>query len=169
MLDALEPLVEGKKVSVRETARALSGRLAGRPVELLWPLTYMNRSGLAVGEAMRFYKARAQEDLLVIHDDVDLPLGRLRFVRGGGHGGHKGVRSVQEELGTTEFPRLRIGVGRPAGPVPTDKWVLSPFQPEEEPLLKETIRLAKEGVIHFIENGVDSAMNAYNGLRVEVP
>src|ERR671933_2453806 len=109
-------------------------RIDGHRVALLKPETYMNESGRAVAAAARFYKL-APESILVVHDDGDLDLGRLQVRRGGGLAGHNGLRSVAQHLGTPEFLRLRIGVGRPerGDPRPLADYVLSDFEPHEDP------------------------------------
>src|SRR3954452_18357126 len=108
-------------------------RLGELRLALLKPETYMNESGRSVGAAMRFFKVEP-ESLLVVHDDVDLEAGRLQARRGGGLAGHNGLRSLARDLGTQDFLRLRIGVGRPGrgAPRPVSDWVLSPFSPDED-------------------------------------
>src|SRR6476469_9872897 len=108
-------------------------RLGELRLALLKPETYMNESGRSVGAAMRFFNVEP-ESLLVVHDDVDLEAGRLQARRGGGLAGHNGLRSLVQQLGTQEFLRLRIGVGRPGrgDPRPVAYWVLSPFAPDED-------------------------------------
>jgi len=114
----------------------VEGTIMGRKVILLLPMTYMNLSGRAVGEAARWYKTPA-ESLLVVHDEVELPFGEVRLKEGGGLGGHNGLRSIEQVLGTREFWRVRAGVGRPASSsVPLVDHVLQPFdEPREEVLL----------------------------------
>lgn len=153
--------VERRKTPSSETA---SGILEGRPVILLKPLTYMNRSGEAVASLVRYYDI-GLHDVLVIHDDVDLSLGRLKFARGGGAGGHKGVLSVIEHVGGQGFPRLRIGIGRAEGQLPVESYVLAAFSSAEEEVLAEVIYRAIQGVGCFLEEGIESAMNRYNAVR----
>jgi len=138
----------------------------GKKVLLIKPLTYMNRSGLAVSRLVHYYRIEPC-NLLVVHDDIDLALGRLRFMRKGGHGGHNGVRSVIEQLGTNEFPRLRMGIGRPEGNIAVERYVLSKFSSEEQPVIDKVKDLAAEGIICFIESGIEVSMNRYNGCVVE--
>ena len=135
---------------------------------LLKPFTYMNRSGEAVASVFNFYKIPL-EKLLVVHDDLELCLGRLKFVRGGGTGGHNGIRSIVRSIGSREFPRLKIGIGRPSGPVPIDKYVLSPFHPEETQAIERILDFAVKGLICFMKNGIESAMNEFNGLKILGP
>src|SRR5512137_1292987 len=124
-------------------AHAALIRVAGTPVVLLKPQTFMNRSGAAVAAWLARLALPAAR-LVVVHDDLDLPLGRLRVVAAGGAGGHRGVRSIQETLGTTEFPRVRVGIGRPeAGQAAADR-VLTDFTPEERPVATAAVARAAE-------------------------
>ena len=108
------------------------GRVGGERVFWLFPDTYMNLSGESVGAVSRFRKLEP-EDVIVFHDDLDLPLGKIKMKRGGGNAGHNGLKSIQQHLGTPNFVRIRLGIGRPATREPTEKFVLNPFtQPERE-------------------------------------
>ena len=124
-------------------------------VALLKPETYMNESGRSISAAARFFKAAA-EDVLVVHDDVDLEVGRLQARLGGGLGGHNGLRSIAQSLGTPEFLRLRIGVGRPGRGDPRDvaDYVLAPFEPHED----------REGIVARAADAVESLLA--EGLEV---
>ena len=133
-----------------------------KPVILLRPLTYMNQSGKSIRACVDFFDLRA-ENILVIHDDIDLPVGKIRIVRDGGAGGHKGVLSVVHHLGTHEFPRLKIGVGRPRYDGESiEDYVLSPFYGDEKGIIQEVIQLAVRACELFIAHGIDSAMNEIN-------
>lgn len=146
-----------------ELYRYAEWMLEGVPVVLIEPLTYMNRSGLAVGEAVERWEVRLGR-LLVILDDVNLPLGRLRLRLKGSDGGHKGLASVIEALGSEEFPRLRLGIGRPAdGDLIT--YVLSPFE-EELGAVREMVGRAAEVVRRFVRDGPEAAMGWAN-VQVE--
>lgn len=140
---------------------SVSGFMRGIPAILLKPLTYMNRSGEAVASVLNFYKIPLDK-LLVIHDDLDLPLGSLKFVQGGGAGGHKGIRSIIGSIGSKEFIRLKIGIGRSLSPVPIDKYVLSPFLSEEAPVIDKVLDVSIKGLVCFLEKGVEAAMNEFN-------
>jgi PTH1 family peptidyl-tRNA hydrolase len=144
----------------------VSGVVAGMPTILLKPLTYMNRSGEAVAPLLNFYRIPAS-GLLVIHDDLDLPVGHIKFVRDGGAGGHKGVRSIIQCLGEKDFPRLKIGIGRPGVSLPVDSYVLSPFTPDERLIIDEVLEFVRDGVLCFLKGGIDVAMNEFNGLIVK--
>ena len=135
-----------------------------RPGVALKPLTWMNRSGLAVRPLSERFPDLPASRLLLVTDDLDLPLGRLRFRKGGGPGGHNGLRSVIAELGTPDFPRLRLGIGRPENDVADAivDYVLAPFRPEEEPLVADLLTRAQEAAAYFATEGIESAMNRYN-------
>lgn len=137
------------------------GALAGEELWLLEPLGYMNRSGNAV-RTMLEEAGGEPSALLVVYDDLDLPLGQLRFKRAGGHGGHNGVRSIIEALGTDVFLRLKIGIGRPlAGRDPVE-YVLEPFSPEEEGVIGPAVERAREAIDAALVEGVDAAMNRFH-------
>ena len=129
---------------------------------LVKPQTYMNLSGQAVQTLARFYRIPL-ERLLVAHDDLDLPLGTLRMRPGGGPGGQKGVASTIERLGSTGFARLRIGIGRPPGRMDPADYVLQDFGRKELPDLLEILDRATEAALAFVVNGIEAAMNAFNG------
>jgi peptidyl-tRNA hydrolase, PTH1 family len=136
-------------------------RLEGLRLALLKPETYMNESGRSVSAAARFFKVEP-EGLLVVHDDVDLEPGRLQARSGGGLAGHNGLRSLVQDLGTQEFLRLRIGVGRPGrgDPRSVSDWVLSPFAREED--VEALVTRAADAVERIVLEGVDAAQRAYN-------
>lgn len=132
---------------------------------LLKPTTFMNSSGEAV---FQFHERLdiPVEDIIVIHDDMDLPLGTIRVKVGGGDGGHRGIRSVADELGTKDFTRVRLGIGRPPEGVKVLDFVLSSFLPEEENTVKELIQDGKTAVNLIIQGGVKLAQNELNRIRV---
>jgi PTH1 family peptidyl-tRNA hydrolase len=139
------------------------GPLAGRKVVLLKPETYMNLSGESVGAAARFYRI-APEDVVVVHDELDLPFGKLQIKDGGGHGGHNGVRSIAQHLGANAFRRVRIGIGRPPDSrIPAADYVLSDFGEDEERVLGEVLATAADAVEVILKEGVKAAMNRFNG------
>jgi PTH1 family peptidyl-tRNA hydrolase len=143
------------------------GQLGGRKVVLLRPETYMNLSGESVGPAARFFRV-PPEDVLVLHDDVDLPFGRLQVKDGGGHGGHNGLKSIVAHLGTNAFRRIRIGVGRPPDSrIPVADYVLSDFYPEERRALEGVLWLVAEAAEMVLREGVRAAMNRFNGRARE--
>jgi PTH1 family peptidyl-tRNA hydrolase len=136
------------------------GRIADCEVVLLKPQTFMNLSGEAVSEVRAFYKIPSGS-MIVAYDDCDLPLGKLRIRKDGGSGGHKGVNSIIATLGSREFPRIRLGVGRPPHG-DTAGYVLSPFAKDEQPALEEMLCRGKESVEVLITGGIDQAMNTFN-------
>jgi len=141
-------------------AYAVSGSLAGARVLVARPLTFMNLSGQAVGPLLRWYHASTSE-LLVICDDLDLPLGKIRLRPHGGSGGHKGMLSIIETLGTQDFARLRIGIGRPAHGDPQD-YVLNDFTQDELIGMLNAYDRAVEAVESFVLDGIAAAMNKFN-------
>lgn len=135
------------------------GMISGNTVVIVKPQTYMNRSGDALRELIARGIIEAS-GVIAAYDDCDLPLGRLRIRKNGGSGGHRGVASIIEALGTKEFPRIRLGIGRPAGD--TADYVLSPFSPEEEAPVREMLAKAQEALAAIITEGLDAAMNRFN-------
>lgn len=131
------------------------------PVVLIKPQTYMNLSGVAVGELARWYKV-APEDVIVIFDDMDLPIGRLRLRMKGGSGGHRGIESLLTHLPNGNFQRVRIGIDRPPTNWQVVDYVLSGFTSVEEPLLNEALTRAAEAVECIVKQGMSKAMNVYN-------
>jgi PTH1 family peptidyl-tRNA hydrolase len=125
------------------------------------PLTFMNESGIAAAWLVERCDIPV-ERLLVVHDDMDLPLGSVRAKFGGGSGGHRGVESVIKALGSNAFQRIRVGIGRPSEDVDAVDFVLSPFDPSEEELARKSISVAAEAVRMAIVQGIDAAMNFYN-------
>ncbi|MDD2585719.1 MAG: aminoacyl-tRNA hydrolase [Syntrophomonadaceae bacterium] len=123
------------------------------------PLTYMNLSGSAVQPLMHWYKL-ALSDLMVVYDDMDLPTGLLRIRATGGTGGHKGMVSICQRLGSNDFPRIRVGIGRPADD--TVDWVLGKFYGEEKQIMQATIEKAADALEYWIKNGIVTTMNMYN-------
>jgi PTH1 family peptidyl-tRNA hydrolase len=136
------------------------GKVAGRDVVLAEPTTFMNLSGEAVGRLASFHKVEPV-DLLVVVDEVQLPLGRLRLGRSGSAGGHNGLKSVIQHLGA-EFPRLRIGVGRGDPRWYLADHVLSTFRPDEREIVERAIERAADAVEVFVESGIETAMNKFN-------
>lgn len=139
----------------------VQGLVDGHKVALLFPHTYMNLSGRSIGAALRFFDMNRNQ-LIVLHDDVDLPLGRIRVKEGGGHGGHNGLKSIIGCVGGPEFIRVRLGVGRPVGDDMVDH-VLSPFFSEEKQALAQILVKSVEVVQTILNKGPTYAMNAFNG------
>ncbi|MEA3460206.1 MAG: aminoacyl-tRNA hydrolase [Chloroflexota bacterium] len=144
----------------RSQAALASGEIEGVRVVLAKPLTYMNLSGRAVGALVHSYEVPLA-DVLVIYDDLDLPLGTIRLRPKGGAGGHKGMLSIIEHLGTQSFPRLRVGIGRPPD-VDMVNYVLSDFTPEEKAVMEEVYQKVVAAVECLLAQGLIAAMNEYN-------
>ncbi len=141
------------------------GRVDSEDVAVLKPDTYMNLSGESVAEAVRYLPLEGRDTILVF-DDMDLPGGRIRIRPGGGSGGHHGIQSVIDHLGTDAFTRLRVGVGRPEHPGQNVGHLLSKIREEERELFAETLDLAVRSLETLLREGVDEAMNRYNGLSL---
>ena len=162
----IDELAERLRVPVQKLKhRALTNtvELAGVKVLLMKPVTYMNLSGEAVGDAARFYKV-PPERVLVISDDVSLPVGKLRIRKGGSAGGHNGLKSIIQHLGTDQFPRLKIGVGeKPHPDYDMADWVLGKFTGEDAKTMAAAIARAADGVECILKEGPERAMNRFNG------
>jgi PTH1 family peptidyl-tRNA hydrolase len=144
------------------------GVIAGQRVLLAWPETYMNLSGPAVADLRRRHRI-ALEHLLVACDDLDLPAGAIRFREQGGAGGHHGLQSVIEALGTTAFPRLRVGIGRPPAGVEPADYVLARPTPEERARLDDAVARAVEGIVLWVRAGPQAAMRFCNARAAARP
>lgn len=138
------------------------GRLGSEAVILAKPQTYMNLSGGAVQKLVGYFKIN-MEGLIVIHDDLDLPFRTLRLKRGGGDGGHRGLASIIQHLGSPDFLRVRIGIGKPARKTMVERYVLAPFSEEEKAFLPRLIDQACEAVRETVIAGIQSAMHNYHG------
>ncbi len=162
--EVLDRLARRLKVAVdRDEGWALVGtaRLGRRRVLLAKPQTFVNLSGTAVDDLRRRHRIRPEE-VLVIVDDLDLPLGRLRLRPGGSHGGHRGLRSVLDALGTEDVPRLRIGIGRPPAGVDPADYVLTPFTPDERAVVEPALDRAAEAAEVALREGLQTAMTRFN-------
>ena len=146
---------------VEARALLLKANHQERRLILAKPQTYMNESGSAVNTLLRFYKIPLT-NLMVVYDDVDLPLGALRLRPGGGSAGQKGMKSIIERLGSEDFPRLRIGIGQPPGRMDAADYVLQNFSKSEIEILNLTLENAADAVLTFVTNDLNKAMNLYN-------
>lgn len=148
----------------RVQAKALVGSVnhEGNKIILAKPQTYMNLSGQSIQGLARFYKLPL-ENMIVAHDDLDLPFGTIRIRPGGGPGGQRGIASTIERLGTKDFRRLRIGIGRPPGRMDPAAYVLQDFAKADQNLLSEILDHAANATLTFIAEGLDAAMNKFNG------
>ncbi len=145
----------------QKRARVALGTIADRSVILIKPRTFMNKSGHAVASLVGFYRVPL-ERTLVVYDDLDLPLGTTRLRPSGGTGGHRGMRSIIRQLGSRDFPRLRVGIGRPPGRMDPADYVLQDFSDDEEPLVEEALEQAVAAIETWLVEGIDEAMTRFN-------
>ncbi|TVQ11459.1 MAG: aminoacyl-tRNA hydrolase [Balneolaceae bacterium] len=138
------------------------GRHRGKKTILLTPTTYMNNSGKAITKALAYYGV-APEDCLVCCDDINLPTGTIRMRKNGGSGGHNGLSDIIETIGSTEFPRLRFGIGDNFSRGKQADYVLSPFPKDEHDHVAVSLHNAHDGALCFVREGIEQAMNKYNG------
>lgn len=150
---------------VQQKAVTGSGRIAGRPVLLAKPQKFMNRSGDVIGSLAAYYKIDP-DAVLVIYDDLDLALGTLRLREQGGSGGHNGMKSIIQHLGQ-DFPRLRLGIGRPPGRMDPAAYVLQDFGSEEKVVVEAMLEQAVQAVESCLREGIDVAMTRFNGPALE--
>ena len=136
-------------------------RIGGEKVFLVKPLTYMNNSGEALGPMLSYYKTDA-DDLVVVHDDMDIPVGTVRIRKKGSSGGHNGIKSILTHVGSEDFARVRIGIGRPPAGWTVINHVLAPFSSEDAPKIRAAIDYLLPAVECIVADGVDLAMNKYN-------
>jgi PTH1 family peptidyl-tRNA hydrolase len=162
LIDRLAVRLNARGIKVQSKAIVTNATYEGRKLILAKPQTYMNLSGHSIQGLAHFYKLPL-ENMLVAYDDLDLPFGTIRLRPGGGPGGQKGVASTIERLGTKDFARLRLGIGRPPGRMDPSAYVLQSFSRDEMQPLSEIIDRAADAALEFVVNGLDKAMNKYNG------
>ena len=161
-VDALADKGQFRISRVKFKALTAQAEVGGQGALVMKPTTYMNLSGEAVGEAARFYHIPPAQ-VLVISDDVDLPLGKLRIRTGGSAGGHNGLKSIIQHLGTDQFPRLKVGVGgKPSPDYDMADWVLAKLQGEDKKVMDQAVKRAAEAVECFLRDGPQKAMNRFN-------
>lgn len=131
------------------------------------PTSFMNACGIAVRDAIAFFNS-VPEETLVVYDDIDLPLGSLRFRAKGGAGGHKGVESIIYQLESEDFPRLRLGIASDAQMRPSEKYVLESFRPGDKPVVEEVVQKSVEGINDYLTNGIDPAMMRFNAPVIDI-
>jgi len=139
------------------------GKIGSVPALLAKPETFMNHSGMAVRKLFDYFKIDTFADVIIIHDDLDLPFGVIRLKTNGGHGGHKGLLSTMEHLGSHEFLRVRMGIGKPAVKTKTEGYVLGRYPAEEMKQLPKLLSLTADAVAEILCSGMQAAMNKYNG------
>ena len=149
-------------------ARLAEGAWRGVPFAVGLPQTYMNRSGESVAALLRRYGLTA-DDVLVVVDDLALDPGVLRLRPGGGDGGHNGLADISERLGTDRYPRLRVGIGKDFPRGGQSEYVLQPFTPEQRALVEVALPTAADAALAFVADGLDAAMNRYNGYKPALP
>ena len=150
----------------KEKGMVAEGRVGAEKVLLVKPMTYMNNSGECVGPLMRWYKL-GPEDVVVVHDDMDIPAGTIRIRKKGSAGGHNGIKSLIAHIGSEKFIRVRIGIGRPLPGRTVINHVLEPFAAEDVPRIAEAIEYLQPAVDCIINEDVDMAMNRYNPKKVK--
>ena len=165
LIDRLAVRLDARGMKLQSKAIVIGALYEERKLILAKPQTYMNLSGGAVQGLLHFYKI-PPENLIVAHDDLDLPLGTIRIRPGGGAGGQRGMASTIERLGTQDFPRLRLGIGRPPGRMDAAAYVLQDFSRADLLIVSETLDRAADAVLTFVTDGLDKAMNKYNGSSV---
>ena len=163
-VDALADQGRFQVTRVKFKALTAQAEVGGQGALVMKPATYMNLSGEAVGEAARFYKL-PPDHVLVFSDDVDLPLGRLRIRTGGSAGGHNGLKSIIQHLGTDQFPRIKLGVGgKPHPDYDMADWVLGKFTGEDKKKMDQAVERAAEAIECILKDGLDRGMSRFNGL-----
>jgi peptidyl-tRNA hydrolase, PTH1 family len=162
LIDRLAVRLDARGMKVQSKAIVTTAAYQDRRLILAKPQTYMNLSGHSAQGLLNFYKLPV-ENMLVAHDDLDLPFGTIRIRPKGGPGGQKGMASTIEQVGTNSFPRLRLGIGRPPGRMDPAAYVLQNFSRDEFKSLSEIIDRAADAALEFVVNGVNMAMNKYNG------
>ena len=145
----------------RFNSEYVKARIKGQDVFLVKPLTYMNKSGFPIHKFASYYKV-GMEDIIIIHDDMDLSFGKIKIVKSRGHGGHNGVRSIIDAFGKNDCIRIRVGVGHPESIEDVTGHVLGNFSPDEIKILDHCIDTASEACLYILKNGVTSAMNRFN-------
>ncbi len=163
VIDALSDKYGIELTETKFKAAYGKGRIGAERVILVKPLTYMNLNGEAIRPLCDYFKVDSTTDLIVISDDVELDVGNLRVRPKGSHGGHNGLKNIIAQLGHSDFARVRVGVGKKPKEYDMVDWVLGHFQCEDETAIKDGINRAADAVVEIMENGVDSAMNLFNG------
>ena len=158
-VDALLETGSSRQLSMGKDGELHALRLPGVEGEILVlkPMTFMNLSGRAVACVLRYYKL-AMDDLVVVHDELDLPLGRMRMKKGGGLAGHNGLKSIAAETGSQDFVRLRLGIGRPEGKMDVASWVLADFRPDERQTAEKVVPAAAAALRLYLKEGLEPAM-----------
>jgi peptidyl-tRNA hydrolase, PTH1 family len=162
LIDKLAERLDARSMRVQSKTIITTAQYEGRKIILAKPQTYMNLSGQSVQGVVRFYKI-PQENLMVAHDDLDLPFCVLRLRPGGGSAGQKGIASIIQHLGTPDFARMRLGIDRPPGRMPAAAYVLQTFTQKEAQDVAELLDKAADAALAWVTEGLDAAMNRFNG------
>jgi PTH1 family peptidyl-tRNA hydrolase len=168
IIDAISQRARAPAARAKLGAEVSEARIGSERVLLCKPMEYMNVSGQAVVRVAKFWKI-APAETVVVHDDLDLPFGRMKLGTGGGHGGNNGIRSIIAEWGTPDFPRVRLGIGRPAAGRDAADYVLAEFGSAERAALPDFCARAAEAVEHIVTDGLATAMNRFNGKAGAAP
>jgi PTH1 family peptidyl-tRNA hydrolase len=162
LIDHIAVRLNARGMKLQSKAIVISALYEERKIILAKPQTFMNLSGQSVQGLLHFYKIPF-ENLLVAHDDLDIPLGTIRIRPTGGPGGQRGMASTIEQLGTKDFPRLRLGIGRPPGRMDAKDYVLQDFSKDDMKLLPEILEHGVDAALTFVTHGLNKAMNQFNG------
>ena len=162
LIDRIAVRLDARGMKVQSKAIVTTAMYEDRKLILAKPQTYMNLSGQSVQGLIHFYKLPLA-NVLIAYDDLDIPFGTIRIRPGGGPGGQRGMASTIEHIGTNDFPRLRIGIGRPPGKMDPAAYILQDFTRAEMKILSEILDRAADAALEFVVNGLDKAMNKYNG------
>ena len=162
LVDRIAVRLGARGMKVQSKAIVINSMYEDRKLILAKPQTYMNLSGQSVQGLIHFYKLPLT-NVLIAYDDLDIPFGTIRIRPGGGPGGQRGMASTIEQLGTNDFPRLRIGIGRPPGKMDPAAYILQDFTRAEMKILSEILDRATDAALEFVVNGLDKAINKYNG------
>jgi len=162
LVDRIAVRLGARGMKVQSKAIVINSMYEDRKLILAKPQTYMNLSGQSVQGLIHFYKLPLT-NVLIAYDDLDIPFGTIRIRPGGGPGGQRGMASTIEHIGTNDFPRLRIGIGRPPGKMDPAAYILQDFTRAEMKILSEILDRATDAALEFVVNGLDKAINKYNG------
>jgi len=168
----MDALAQANRIAFNSRKKSKSkiaeGQIAGKTVLIAKPHTYMNLSGGAVQGLAAFYKIPPAR-MIFVFDDMDLPLGTLRIRARGGSGGHRGLTDIIQRLGTQDIARIRFGISRPPGKMDPAAYVLLPFKPDELPLVQQTVQRVLKAIETWLIDGIEAAMNRYNGTADGLP
>src|SRR3989304_983203 len=162
LIDRVAVRLNARRMKVQSKAIVMTAMYEDRKLILAKPQTYMNLSGQSVQGLIHFYKLPLT-NVLIAHDDLDIPFGTIRIRPAGGPGGQRGMASTIEQLGTKDFPRLRLGIGRPPGRMDPKDYVLQDFSKDDLKLLPDVLERASDAALEFVTKGLNAAMNKFNG------